>query len=268
MINQIFRTLGGKSANEKRLDVISNNVANSLTPGFKATRAIFNIAPVGEPTNPGELQQTYVNIADSYVHFSDAPFVDSGNPLDLAIEGSGFFVISTPSGEMYTRNGQFTLDKDKKLVTMDGNAVVGQGGAEITIDGGNVEIGADGSIVVDGARADAIKIVDFTDKRTLRNFGNSLFVNLDDRNQPIAPSNSSVRQGAYEASNVDVVKEMVELAEPATAAAPADPETLAYVTFTSGTTQEVTAKFTNTTGASAANVTVSLSLWPRRPSTC
>jgi flagellar basal-body rod protein FlgF len=211
MINRIFSTLGGKSANERRLEILSNNVANALTPGFKASRPVFNLAPVGDPSDPAELQQTYVNIADSYVHFSDAPFVETGNPLDLAIEGSGFFVVSTPSGEMYTRNGQFTLDTNKRLVTMNGNSVVGRSGGEITIEGKDVKIEVDGSIFVDGVRTDSIKVVDFADKKSLRNSGQSLFVNADVNNSETASKGFSVKQGAYEASNVDVMKEMVEL---------------------------------------------------------
>jgi len=112
---------------------------------------------------------------------------------------------------MYTRNGQFTLDSNKRLVTMDGKTVVGQSGGEITIDGKDVKIEVDGSVLVDGVRADAIKVVDFADKRSLRNSGKSLFVNVDDGNAEIASKGFSVKQGAYEASNVDVMKEMVEL---------------------------------------------------------
>jgi flagellar basal-body rod protein FlgF len=211
MINDIFSTIGSKSANERRLEILSSNVANALTPGYKAIRPVFSVASAGEPDNPDQLQQTYVNITDTYVHFSDAPLVQTGNTLDLAIEGSGFFVVSTPSGNMYTRNGQFTLDSDKRLVTTDGNPVVGEGGGEITINGKDVKIEVDGSVYVDGARIDSIKVVDFADKKPLRNIGQSLFSNTDVKNTETTATGFSMRQGAYEASNVDVMKEMVEL---------------------------------------------------------
>jgi flagellar basal-body rod protein FlgF len=211
MINGIFSTIGSKSANERRLEIVSSNLANALTPGFKAIRPVFTVTPVGEPDNPDQLQQTYVNITDTYVHFSDAPLIQTGNSFDLALEGSGFFVISTSNGNMYTRNGQFTLDSEKRLVTTNGNPVVGEGGGEITIDGKDVKIEVDGSVYVDGARIDSIKVVDFADKKPLRNVGQSLFTNTDEKNAETTATDSSVRQGAYEASNVDVMKEMVEL---------------------------------------------------------
>jgi flagellar basal-body rod protein FlgF len=210
MINGIFSTLGGRYACERKLDVLANNVANALTPGFKAVRAAFTVVPVEDLNNPDGVQQTYVNITESYVHFSDAPFVETGNPFDLAIQGSGLFVISTPQGNMYTKNGQFTLSTEKKLVTMDGNHVLGEGG-EITIDGKDVKIEADGEIFVDGVRAEKIRVVDFENKGTLRNFGKSLFENTDPNNAEIAAPEATIKQGAYEASNVDVMKEMTDL---------------------------------------------------------
>jgi flagellar basal-body rod protein FlgF len=211
MINTIFSTLGGKSVNERRLEILSNNVANANTAGFKAHRPILNVASVGNIDDPTELQQTYVIGTDSYVRFSDAPLVETGNSFDLAIEGSGFFAVTTTKGTMYTRNGQFTLDAEKRLVTQDGNPIQGQGGGDITIDGKEVKIEYDGSIFVDGSRVDGIKVVDFENKKSLFNAGASLFVNTDTANGETVPTQFSVKQGAYEASNVETVQEMIEL---------------------------------------------------------
>lgn len=205
--------MGGKYTSGRRLEIMSNNVANALTPGFKASRLVFSVEAVGDPDDPTQTQQTYVNISDSYVHFSDAPFVQTGNPFDLGIEGDGFFVVSTPQGNMYTRNGQFTLSTEKKLVTADGYPVMSAGGGEITIDGKEVKIEVDGSIYVDGVRTERVKVVDFEKKNSLKNFGKSLFQNTDTANAEGAAANASIRQGAYESSNVEVVKEMVELIE-------------------------------------------------------
>jgi flagellar basal-body rod protein FlgF len=210
MINNIFSTICSKSANERILEIVSSNVANALTPGFKAIRPIFSVVSVGETDNPEQLQQTYVNVTDTYVHFSDAPLVQTGSTFDLAIEGNGFFVISTATGDMYTRNGQFTLDDQERLVTANGNPVLGEGG-EITVDGKDVKIEVDGSVFVDGERIDKIKVVDFDNKKSLANAGNSLFTNLDEKNGEVSASGFAIRQGAYEASNVNVMKEMVEL---------------------------------------------------------
>jgi flagellar basal-body rod protein FlgG len=210
MINGIFSTFSGKVAAERRLDIVANNIANAFTAGFKASRPVYNGSTLDVPTDPDQVNQTYVNIPGTYVHFSDGPLVATGSPFDLAIDGSGFFVVSTPSGNMYTRDGQFTLDKDKKLVTLGGDPVMGQNG-EITINGKAVTVGSDGSISVDGVAVDKINVVDFPDKNSLKNFGQNLFVNVNTTNGEIPADKASVKQGYYEASNVDTMKEMVDM---------------------------------------------------------
>jgi flagellar basal-body rod protein FlgF len=211
MISGIFGTLGGKMANARRLDITSNNIANANTPGFKAIRPIFENVTSDEPVEEDKMEPSYVRIPDSYIHFSDASMVQTGGTLDLAIEGDGFFVVSTPGGKMYTRNGQFTLNGDKKLVTPDGYPVLGDGGNDITLDGKNVSIETDGSIYVDNDRVDRIRIVDLENKQDLRNAGKSLYINTNKDNAEKTPDNIMVRQGYFEASNVDVVREMIEL---------------------------------------------------------
>jgi flagellar basal-body rod protein FlgF len=211
MIKGIFATLAGKQVNERRLDIISNNLANSLTAGYKASRPVFNVVTVeSESTEVNKPQSTYVNIYDSYIHFSDAPLVETGNTYDCAVEGDGFFVVSTPEGTRYTRNGQFMLNNERKLVTLDGNPVMGQGG-EITIDGKQVSIEKDGSIFVDKILVDVLKVVDFSSRGGLKNAGRSLLVNTNPVNEEITPQNYAVRQGFYEASNVNVVRELVDM---------------------------------------------------------
>jgi flagellar basal-body rod protein FlgG len=211
MINGVFSTFSGKVAAERRLEVVANNLANALTPGFKASRPVYNGSTMDGDIQPDQVQQTYVNIPDTYVHFSDGPLIATGNKLDLAINGSGFFEVSTPNGTMYSRDGHCTLSTDKKLVTMDGYPVAGQNGGEITVNGTNVAVGMDGSITVDGAQVDKLKVVDFSDKKGLKNIGSNLFVNTSATNTETAAENFSVKQGYYEASNVDVTKEMVDM---------------------------------------------------------
>jgi flagellar basal-body rod protein FlgG len=211
MLNGIIGTLGGKSANERRLEIVANNIANALTPGFKASRPVVIHNTYGDSNQQDQVQATSVNVSDSYVHFSDAPLVETGSVFDLALEGAGFFVVQTPQGNMYTRNGQFSLNQDKKLVTMSGNFVVGESGGEITIDGRDVRIETDGTIFVDKVRVDRIKVADFKSLKELRNFGMNLFVNTDSNNVEVPAEAYTVKQGFYEASNVDIMKEMVEM---------------------------------------------------------
>jgi flagellar basal-body rod protein FlgF len=210
-----YVTVAGKYINEKRLDMISNNLANSLTAGYKAMKPIFGmVSNEGEATNDkGQLKNTYVSIYDTFIDFSDAPIVESGATLDMAIVGDGYFVVQGKEGNLYTRNGQFTLDKSNRLVTMNGDSVQGSGG-EITIDttdGKEVLIESDGSIFLGKDLVDKIKIVDFKDKKGLRPVGKSLFTNENKAEPEIVPDLYAIRQGAYEGSNVNVFREMVEM---------------------------------------------------------
>jgi flagellar basal-body rod protein FlgF len=218
MLKGIYSTLSGKHVTERRMDMLSHNIANSLTPGYKSSRPAVNITrEESQASSDGASQGTYVSSIDSYTNFSEAPLVQSGSNLDLAIEGNGFFVISTPKGTMYTRNGQFTLDQNKRLVTMEGNPVMGQGG-EITVDGKDVKVESDGSVYVDNGTQDiakilvgVVKVVDFKDRKDLKPAGNTLFVNTDDKSLETTPEKFSIKQGFHEASNVNVMQELIEL---------------------------------------------------------
>ena len=210
MLNGLFSNFSGKFVNSRRLEIISNNIANVSTPGFKVSRPVFN-AFTGEDESGNEmLQNTFVSMYDSYLNFAAAPLLETGSNLDFAIEGEGFFVVSTKDGPMYTRSGKFTINKDKQLVTADGDPVLGKSG-EITIDGKEINVENDGSIYVDNTFVDAIKIVDFDDKKYIRNYGKNLFINTKEGSSEIIPENSTIRQGYYEASNVDVMREMIEM---------------------------------------------------------
>jgi flagellar basal-body rod protein FlgG len=210
MLNGIFSNFSGKFVNGRRLEIISNNIANVSTPGFKVSRPVFN-AFTGEDESGHEmLQNTYVSMYDSYLNFAAAPLLETGSNLDFAIEGEGFFVVSTKDGPMYTRNGKFTINQEKKLVTAEGFPVLGKGG-EINIDGKEINVENDGSVFIDKSFVDVIKIVDFEDKKYIRNYGKNLFINTKEGSAEIIPENSTIRQGYYEASNVDIMREMIEM---------------------------------------------------------
>jgi len=214
MLKGIYRTLTGKAVTERRMEMVANNISNSLTPGYKASRPVFKmmddlIGSKGE-TTVQQPDSTSSYTLSSYINFAEAAMVESGNNLDVGIEGDGFFVVTLNGKNMYTRNGQFTLNNEKKLVTMDGNIVMGEGG-EITIDGSDIKIESDGTIYVDKKYSNKIRIVTFEDKTKLKNYGRSLFVNEDVQAVEKTPEKYLLKQGFYEASNVDVIKEMIEM---------------------------------------------------------
>ncbi len=211
MLSGIFSTSSGKSATENQIQIISNNLSNALTAGFKSMNAAFTSMNVQESTAPDQLAATYVGIPDCYIQFSDAPITATGNSLDLAIEGDGFFAVDAPQGTMYTRNGQFTLNKDKKLVNQNGYAVMSTGGGDITIDGKEITIARDGTVYADKIAVDKLKVVDFPNKQGLTNAGGSLFANTARGNAETPAVGYGVQQGSYEVSNVDIMKEMVQM---------------------------------------------------------
>ena len=134
----------------------------------------------------------------------------TGNPLDLALAGDGFFVISTPDGERFTRNGHFTLTNEGVLTTADGNAVMGEGG-EIRLPAGTTNIGPDGTISVDGQTVGKLRIARFADPSALVRAGSSLFAVGTPGVEPEDMDNPALRQGMLERSNVSTIEEMVSM---------------------------------------------------------
>ncbi|HOR86994.1 MAG TPA: flagellar hook-basal body complex protein [Bacillota bacterium] len=161
----------------------------------------------GEEISPPAMTK---GIQDSYIDFSEGFLLETGAKFDLAIEGEGFFVVSTPHSTLYTRNGQFTVNDEKKLVTMSGYPVQGSEG-EITIAGTQVFVAPDGSVTVDGKPVVRLKVVDFEEKEAIRPIGNSLYFNTREDNEETASAGYSIRQGFIESSNVNVMNELTNL---------------------------------------------------------
>ncbi len=135
---------------------------------------------------------------------------ETGNYLDLAIEGEGF-VVSTLLGSAYTRAGNFQLDEEGRLVTASGYPVVGEGGEIILLAGGSVSVDEEGNISVDGEEVDRLRIVDFLNRAVLRKSGENLFV--AEGVIPQETTNFELRQGFLEKSNLDPVEAMVTMME-------------------------------------------------------
>ncbi len=192
------------------MDILANNIANIATPGFKAIKAVISISNKAATGDGGEVVSApYINIGEVYRDFSEGDMKETKAPLDLAIQGDGFFVATTPKGTMYTRNGRFSMDGQKKLVTADGARVMGNNG-EITLEGGKeIRIEEDGSVYMDKNLVGKIRVVTFAKKENLQNEGNSYF------STPDAPADATgkytVRQGFLEQSNVSAMTELIDL---------------------------------------------------------
>lgn len=222
----MYSALSGNLSAMKRLDVIASNLANVNTSGFKKDRLAFesvlagNLNPPAVPPNqtadPVLLQERMLTD-----HRAGA-LVQTGNTLDMALQGDGFFVVSTPDGIAYTRQGHFRLAGDGTLVTANGYPVLSNAGQQpIRIDavgqegGGKPVVDNQGNITLNGEAVGSLAIVDFPKPYQLTKQAGTFFVPAAGSGAaPEAASpNTTVAQGALEQSNVDAIAEMVQMVE-------------------------------------------------------
>lgn len=216
MNSGMYPAVSGSLAAMRRLDMISNNLANVNTPGYKKDKMSFEGLLAGNANPPavsqGMTADPILQKESIYIDYSSGPKSQSGNPLDLALDGDGFFAVTTPEGTAYTRQGNFRTSADGTLVTVDGFPLQGAGGSAIRIQGSHVEINAKGGVTVDGTLTGAISVVDFEKPYTLTKVGNALFVPADSQAVP-QTGKAQVLQGHIEGSNVESISEMVQLIE-------------------------------------------------------
>lgn len=198
MILELTRPVQGGLRQERKLEAVSNNLANADTTGFKKDRVSF------DDKFKAQMNKEYTQGA----------IVTTGNPFDVALSGEGFFKIDTPEGIKYTRNGNFTLDNNGILVDQNGNPVLGQGGA-IAMDAvnGEQDIGVNhaGEISIAGEVVDIFDIVTFDDLRQLKRDGQNLLFFEGETTLEIPADQVSVQHRALEKANVVVVEEMVRM---------------------------------------------------------
>jgi flagellar basal-body rod protein FlgG len=215
MSGTIYKAASGALLMQQRLDILSNNLANVSTSGYKADRPEFRI-PDTQSTQASDTAQPglspYSPPMSYHIDFSSGPFSQTRNPLDVAIQGDGFFEIQTDNGTQYTRKGNFSINDDGLLSTADGWPVMGQGG-EITIESGRIDINTDGEVYVNGELADTLKIADFDKPYALTKTGDNQFVPADDTVAVKEGDNYTISQGFLEASNVNAIRTMTEVIE-------------------------------------------------------
>ncbi|MCX7635668.1 MAG: flagellar hook basal-body protein [Syntrophales bacterium] len=189
----------------RRLDAVTNNLANANTPGFKQeyfhTVARTTVDGVGSPVKATEFTETLA------IDYRPGIIQKTGSDLDVAIEGEGFFVVMTETGRAYTRKGDFTLDRDGYLVTPGGDRVQGTGGP-LQITGNTIAFATDGTVMVDGAAIGKLAIVKFNDPKALRRGPRGYFATDQPPQEVSAPL---IRHGHLEMSNVNVLTEMVNM---------------------------------------------------------
>lgn len=182
---------------ERQQSVLANNLANASTRGFKAEQPFSRLLDNARA------------VTDTTVDATPGTLADTGNPLDVAMEGDGFFVIQTPGGERFVRTGSFQLDTDRRLVDGRGNPLLGEDGP-IALPPGAVTIDATGLVQVNGRTLQRLRLERVADASRLQHEGGTQFL-PDATRTPIPPAERLVRQGALEESNVNPMLAMTSM---------------------------------------------------------
>jgi flagellar basal-body rod protein FlgF len=218
MDSGFYSAYAGLAARMDALDVVANNLANISTTGFKSQHEFYrSFSAWLQPSLTTPINQAvnqYGILGGASLDLSPSTLAPTGNPTDVALQGSGFFTIQTKNGLRYTRAGNFSLNTQRQLVTAQGDLVMGEQGPilrPIQLPSGQLSVSPDGTVSVDGTLVGKLKITEFAPNTPLTMEGNSYFV---------APPNSDkramdpqVRQGSLETSNSDPVRGTIELIE-------------------------------------------------------
>jgi flagellar basal-body rod protein FlgG len=198
LISGIYNLIDGSMTQKVRFETIANNMANSNTNGFKKDVMSFYEA----------LGMQSISNTD----FSQGPLKYTGNELDVALGSKGFFKIETPNGLRYTRDGAFSINADRILVTGNGDTVLGESGP-ITIESGEVYIGRDGQVAVNNESVDKILVVDFDEPQLLRKEGGSYYSYQGENNGISTAPDAEIQHKYLENSNVNPTQEVIKMIE-------------------------------------------------------
>lgn len=225
MLRGLYITMNSLNVQQAKLNGISNNLANQSTAGYKRNTMVDSqfseaLHLALENQGPGARRQAIGAgslgnlIAQVHINYSPGPLIETVNPTDLALEGTGFFVVENEEGEpLYTRDGSFQVNADGILVNNEGYPVLGEGGP-ITLEGTeHLMIKGDGTILVgqgeEAEEIDRLQIVEFADPSLIRKTDGNYFE--DPAETAAAATDTTVVQGWLEKSNVDPIQEMVNI---------------------------------------------------------
>jgi flagellar basal-body rod protein FlgF len=218
MIKGIYTSAAGLATAQLRLGIVSNNIANSATPGYKQDRLpeetgrSIDLMKYAVDAN-GQSVGTITlgpKVGLSQLDLALGPLQETSNPLDLAIAGTGFFAVQAADGTTrYTRDGGLHADADGSLRARDGSAVLDTNGQPITLPvGADIAVAADGTVLAAGTSVAQLQVVDFAPGTQLNKVGNGMFTTPNGA-LPQAAVGSQLYQGYLEGSNVDVTESMV-----------------------------------------------------------
>jgi flagellar basal-body rod protein FlgF len=215
MDNALYVGLSRQMTLRRELDIVANNIANANTTGFKVEELMVRTEPARPARTAGGSYPVKFVLDDGVARdFGQGALTQTGGDFDVAIEGQGFFKVSTAGGERYTRDGRFTMSADGKLVTQNGQPVLDEGGGEIQIDPvrGPVTIGKDGTMSQGAELIGKLGVVRPADLAPFRKDGDNLYRNTTNE-APQQVTAAVVHQGMLEASNVQSITQITKLIE-------------------------------------------------------
>jgi len=201
-----YASCAGLRAQSQALEVAAHNLANLSTNGFRSQQPSFQSLLAATHPVPNVLNlaiNNYGVLEGTHLDRSAGNLQATGNPLDLGIEGVGFFAIQTQQGTRYTRNGSFRVARTGQLATAAGDPVLGENGTPIPVPAGSVSVSSDGTISVNSAIAGKLRLVEFPPDTRLVSEGDLLLRAPDGAAQ--AAKQTTVRQGTLESSNVNPI---------------------------------------------------------------
>ena len=213
MDSGFYAAMTGLVARSQALDTAASNLANTQTPGYRAQREYFRAALLGPGAADSQLGQTvnhYGLLGGDRISLSQGALQPTGNPLDLAIEGQGFFAVETKSGVMYTRDGSFHRSQDGFLVTTAGEPVLSQERKPIVLPPGDIAVGANGVRSVAGGTVGTVGVFDFASQVQLKAAGANRYVPPSDA-KAFPATGVELHQRALESANEDPIQGTMDL---------------------------------------------------------
>lgn len=210
-----YVVLSRLAAQRRATDVLASNLANADTPGFKASQMVFAehmAKQTGASVPSGGNEVAFTQDRATWRDFTPGALQATGNPLDMALSGEGFFALQTPAGERFTRSGRFAISPDQGVVDAEGHAVLLEDGTPLVLPQGSsrIDIMGDGTVGTEQGPIGKLRVVRFADPQKLQSQGDRLFATTPEMPAE-AVARPGVVQGSVEASNVRPVVEMTRM---------------------------------------------------------
>lgn len=214
MDNLTIAAASGLRSRMESLDLLANNLANSATTGFKRDQEFYGLYSSlnsNDPVNGGP-SSTLPTVEKQWTDFSAGMTQDTGNPLDVALNGNGFLGVTGPNGTLYTRAGNLKVLATGELATNEGYPLRSTSGDAIKVTSGQpITIAPDGTVQQSGESIGQMEIVNFKSTDSLQKMGSTCFQNTDSKNPAVPATDVTVQQGKVETSNVPVAEAAMRL---------------------------------------------------------